>query len=455
MSATSSGSESAAALRGGAPEQAEPQARKRSFWPPLWLQIVLALVAGATLGALAGTEPIAFGIGVEQLGKLGMLVIRALKALAVPLVAVVVLDSLLHFDLQGRQGWRLLRICGVNAAVAMTIGIVIIDTLRPGDHLRPLFEPVIGDAWRKAVTHGGGTSLSGLAAFDALIPESVAQPFVNNTVLGAALLALLLGAALRRVRARADAPDCDPQLNASIQNGYLAVRDGIRVLVEALQQALGWIVLLTPLAAFGLVAQAVGKAGLHALLGLWAFLFAIVLGFVLHGLIYYPLMAWLRGGKPPRVYLGGARDALVTGIATNSSLATMPVTLRCLTERMNVSPASARLSACLGTNLNNDGIALYEAMAVLAIAQACGAQLGLAQQLSVVAASVLAGAGIAGIPEAGIVMLPTVLAAVGLPEAAAAAAVPLVMPVDWILARARTAMNVLSDMLVAVLLDRE
>ena len=435
----------------------EAHARERSFWPPLWLQIVLALVLGATLGALSGTAPIAFGIGTEQLGKLGMLVIRALKALAVPLVAVVVLDSLLHFDLQGRQGWRLLRICGLNAAVAMTIGVVIVNTLRPGDHLRALFEPVIGVAWRTAAAHGGGTSLSGLAAFDALIPESIAAPFLNNTVLGAALLALLLGAALRRVRTRAevDEPGCDPQLNASTLAAFATVRDAVHVLVEALQQALSWIVLLTPLAAFALVAQAVGKAGLHALLGLWAFLFAIALGFVLHGLVYYPLMAWLRGGKSPRVYLGGSRDALVTGIATNSSLATMPVTLRCLTERMAVSPASARLSACLGTNLNNDGIALYEAMAVLAIAQACGAELGIAQQLAVVAASVLAGAGIAGIPEAGIVMLPTVLAAVGLPEAAAAAAVPLVMPVDWILARARTAMNVLSDILVAVLLDRE
>jgi Na+/H+-dicarboxylate symporter len=179
----------------------------------------------------------------------------------------------------------------------------------------------------------------------------------------------------------------------------------------------------------------------------------IGLGFLLHGLLYYPAVAWLLGGKSPRVYLGGAREALVTGIATNSSLATVPVTLRCLTERLRVSESSARLSACMATNLNNDGIALYEAMAVLAIAQACGYELGLAQQFAVVLASVLAGIGIAGIPEAGIVMLPVVLASVGLPEAAAAAAVPLVMPVDWLLARARTALNVLSDMVVAIALD--
>ena len=426
----------------------------RSWWPPLWLQIVVALALGGALGAAYGTEPIVAGFGNEQLGKLGMLIIRALKALAVPLVALVVLDSLLRFDLQGRQGVRLLRICAVNVSVAMTIGVTLVNALRPGDHLRALFEPVMGDAWRKAAAEHAHTSLGGLAAFDAIIPESVGTPFVNNTVLGAALLALLIGAALRRVRSMATSHG-DPERAHSLEVGFALVRDGVRVLAESFQQALTWIVQLAPIAAFGLVAHAVGKAGLHALLGLWAFLAVIALGFVLHGLIYYPTIAWWRGGKSPRVYLGGARDALVTGLATNSSLATVPVTLRCLTERMGVSPASARLSACLGTNLNNDGIALYEAMAVLAIAQACGVELGLLQQLAVVAASVLAGAGIAGIPEAGLVMLPTVLAAVGLPEAAAAAAIPLVMPVDWILARARTAMNVLSDMVVAVLLDRD
>jgi Na+/H+-dicarboxylate symporter len=260
------------------------------------------------------------------------------------------------------------------------------------------------------------------------------------------LLALLLGAALRRLRSRRGAESAET---------FRRLEDAIELLSEALQQALAWVIKLVPFAAFALVAYAVGKAGLAALAGLWAFLAAILLGFVLHALVYYPAVAWLFGKRSPRVYLGGGRDAVTTALATNSSLATLPVTLRCLTERMGVSEASARLSACLGTNLNNDGITLYEAMAVLIIAQASGIDLSLGQQAVVVAASVLAGAGIAGIPEAGLVMLPTVLAAVGMPDVVVVAAIPLVMPVDWILARARSMVNVLSDMLVAILLDRE
>ena len=144
---------------------------------------------------------------------------------------------------------------------------------------------------------------------------------------------------------------------------------------------------------------------------------------------------------------------MVTGVSCNSSLATIPVTLRCL-RCMGVSEPSARMSACIGTNLNNDGIVLYEAMATLFLCQAMGWHLGASQQITVVLASVMAGVGIAGIPDAGLIVLPLVLTAAGLPEAAVGAALPLIIPVDWIIARARSGVNVLADMLVAILLDR-
>jgi Na+/H+-dicarboxylate symporter len=217
---------------------------------------------------------------------------------------------------------------------------------------------------------------------------------------------------------------------------------------------LGWVVQAIPFAVLGVVAQVVGRAGLQAFSALGVFLAAILAGLAIHGLVYYPLVAWLVGRKPPQVYLGKGADAILMGLSTNSSLATVPVTLRCLTEKMGVSQESARLSACVGTNLNNDGITLYDAMAALFIAQACGYDLGLGQQAVVVLASLMAGVGIAGIPEAGLIVLPLVLSSVGLPEAVVAAAIPLVLPVDWIIGRARSAVNVMSDMLVAIVLDR-
>jgi Na+/H+-dicarboxylate symporter len=166
------------------------------------------------------------------------------------------------------------------------------------------------------------------------------------------------------------------------------------------------------------------------------------------------LVAWWIGKKPPGIYLKGGADAIITGFSTNSSLATVPITLRCLTEKMGVTEGSARLSAYVGTNLNNDGITLYEAMAALFLVQAMGISCDLPQQMIIVLASIMAGVGVAGIPEAGLIVLPLVLGAAGLPEAVIAAAIPLVIPIDWIIARCRSVVNVLSDMLVVILLDK-
>ena len=215
---------------------------------------------------------------------------------------------------------------------------------------------------------------------------------------------------------------------------------------------LHWVVQAAPFAVFGVVAQVVGRSGVSVFSVLWIFLATMLLGLAIHSLVYYPLVAWLVGRKSPRLYLGKGADAIITGLSCNSSLATVPITLGCL-DRMGVSKRSARMAACVGTNLNNDGITLYEAMAALFLAQAVGYELGLGSQLSIVLQSIMAGAGVAGIPEAGLIVLPLVLSSAGLPEAVIAAALPLIMTVDWIIARARSAVNVMSDMLVAILLD--
>ena len=117
---------------------------------------------------------------------------------------------------------------------------------------------------------------------------------------------------------------------------------------------------------------------------------------------------------------------------------------------MQVSPQSARLAACVGTNLNNDGILLYEAMAVLFVAQVHGLDLSLTQQLVAAFGCIVAGVGISGIPDAGLISLTVVLTTVGLPIEI----VPLLFTVDWLVGRARAMTNVVSDMLVAVLLDK-
>jgi DAACS family dicarboxylate/amino acid:cation (Na+ or H+) symporter len=230
------------------------------------------------------------------------------------------------------------------------------------------------------------------------------------------------------------------------------LENSISAIYHLLVRVIDWVVKIVPLAVLCLVAQAVGKSGLGIFSDLAGYLGIIALGLCLHGLIYYPLVAWFAAGVSPRRYLGGGADAVLSGISTNSSLASVPITLQCL-KRIGVGDNSARLAACAGTNLNNDGVTLYEAMTALFLAQAIGLDLDAGQQIVIVLAALMAGVGIAGVPEAGLIVLPLVLGAAGLPESVVAAAIPLIAPVDWILARLRSAVNVLSDMLVALLLD--
>lgn len=405
---------------------------------PLSLRVVIAVSLGAAVGALFGTAPVVGSFGTAQLGELGLLVIRALKALAVPLVLFAVIDGLVSTDLSLKNGARLLRICLTNAAIALVIGLTLVNVLKPGAASREQLAPLLSAGPAHATP--AAASLSPLKTIEGLVPESLVAPFAANAVLPVVLLALVLGLALRR--------------QAGTPEGQ-AVATFVRGGLELFKQVLEWVVALVPLAVFGIVAQVVGRAGLQVFLALAPFVGVVLAGFLLHGLGTYGLAAWLLGGKSPRELFRGGADAILTGFSTNSSLATMPLTLKCLTEKLGVSAASARLSACIGTNLNNDGITLYEAMAALFVAQALGMDLGLGQQAVVVGAALLAGMGIAGIPEAGLIMLPLVLTAAGLPPASAALALTLLLPVDWLLARFRSALNVTSDLVVAVLLDAD
>jgi Na+/H+-dicarboxylate symporter len=148
------------------------------------------------------------------------------------------------------------------------------------------------------------------------------------------------------------------------------------------------------------------------------------------------------------VFWREAKEPVVYAMGANSSLATLPVTLAAL-RRLKVSESSSALGACVGTNLNNDGIILYEAMALLFVAQASGIHLDLSQQVVAAIACLVAAMGVAGVPEAGFVSLALVLNTVGLPIEL----LPLLLTVDWVIARARSMVNVLSDMLLSLLVE--
>jgi len=412
---------------------------------PLAVQVVIGVALGILLGALAGKGELT-----ETLGALGILPIKALRALAVPLVFFAILDAFVKTRIEAKRFGRLVLICLVNVSVAMVVGLTLLNTLRPGDRWRGKLETLIAETHAKAPEakkvddpEAPGATLELLPNVSYYVPSSLVRPFVYNNLISVVLLAVLLGAAIRKVRGEQEAHG-----ERTIQSIESFIAASYQVMLVVLE----WVIRTVPYAVFGIVSKIVGGSGVQVFALLGGFLAITLLGLAIHSLLYYPAIAALIGKKSPKVYLGTGADAILTGLSTNSSLATVPITLKCL-DKMGVSPASARLAACVGTNLNNDGITLYEAMAALFLAQALGKDLSLAAQFRVVLASIMAGAGVAGIPEAGLIVLPLVLSTAGMSPETIAVALPLLVPVDWIIARARSGVNVMSDMLVAILLD--
>ena len=209
-----------------------------------------------------------------------------------------------------------------------------------------------------------------------------------------------------------------------------------------------WVVALVPLAVLGIVASSVGqREGMKVFLSLIWLIVIVVIGFGCQVIWYLLQMAVFARMSPVR-FLKGSLDVMASTFSTASTAATIPITLRSL-QKLGISRQSSQLTACIGTNFNNDGTALYQATAVLFMAQALGISLSLVDQVIVVLTTMVASVGAGGIPSGSFVTLPLIFAAVGLP----AEKLPILFTVDWFLDRCRTTSNVLGDMTVAVLLD--
>lgn len=389
--------------------------------PGLTAQILIALAVGVVAGLLLGEAA-------KPLAEFGKLVIQAIKLAAAPLLMLTILHAVLTTEMSAKAGGRMAVFATVNASIALGFGLLISNLLQPGHHLAAIAAP----AGAKAADLGKLELARFLSNF---VPPSLVQPFIDNAVLPMVVLSVLLGLALRKLKNQGE--------------DIAGLERAFSTLQKATEQIIAWIVTLSPFAVFAVVAKAVGEYGLSPLKGLAWYVIAGLLGMTLHSLITYQLWLKLYAKLPLRRFWAEAKEPMIYSIGANSSLATLPFTLKSL-QNLGVSKASSTLGACVGTNLNNDGIILYEAMAVLLVAQAHGIHLNLMQQVAASLACLVAAMGIAGVPEAGFVSLSLVLATVGLPVEL----LPLLLTVDWILARARSVVNVLADMTVSILLDR-
>ncbi|XP_063003437.1 excitatory amino acid transporter 5-like [Elgaria multicarinata webbii] len=178
-------------------------------------------------------------------------------------------------------------------------------------------------------------------------------------------------------------------------------------------------------------------------LGLYAM--TVVTGLAIHGLFFLPALFVLITRKNPFSFIRGILQALLIALATSSSSATLPITLKCLLENNGIDRRIARFVLPVGATINMDGTALYEAVAAIFIAQVNEYDLDLGQIVTISITATAASIGAAGIPQSGLVTMVIVLTSVGLPTED----ITLIIAIDWALDRLRTMTNVLGDALAA------
>jgi DAACS family dicarboxylate/amino acid:cation (Na+ or H+) symporter len=397
-------------------------------------QILGALVLGLVVGPFVGPW-----VGV--FGDVSKWVIQLIKALAVPLLFLAIVNAVNQTQVTWKAGHRMVGIALLNASLALAIGLGLAAWIRPGDSLRPLWQQGASVSTNTAAAQPE-LRIDVRKSMSAWIPQSVGQPFVDNAVIPAVILAVVLGLALRRER------EAQLKADASSVGRWESWNHAWESAQKVAERTLFFVVKLIPLAVFSAVASAVAKFGYSPLQALGVYLGVALLGLSLQiGIVYQAWVAWFSPIRLKDFWLE-AKTPVVQSIGTNSSLATLPFTLRAL-DRLKVSRHASALGACVGTNLNNDGILLYEGMAMIMVVQALGLDLSWSQQLLAAGLCMLTGMGVAGVPDAGFISLSLVLATVGLPVEQ----LPLLLSVDWILGRARSVTNVLSDMTLSIAID--
>jgi Na+/H+-dicarboxylate symporter len=354
----------------------------------------------------------------------GSLFLRLLQMITIPLIVtslVIGVAGLGSTERIGSMFGKTLLYYFVTSALAITVGITLVNIIRPG----------IG----AELPGGGEGGITGeeqslpsvfLNLLNSMIPPNPIQATANGDFLAVITFSILVGLFIIKVGG-----ESGKTLTSFFQAAF-----------DVIMEMTMFIIRLAPVGVFAFILFATASQGLEVFKTFAWYMLTVFLGLVIHGCIILPAIVYFIGKRSPWKHIKDCSPALMTAFSTASSNGTLPVTMTCVEERAGISNRISSFVLPLGATVNMDGTALYEAVAVLFIAQAYnGFVMPVEQQLIVAITALLASVGAAGIPSAGLVMMAIVLQAVGLPLDAQG----LIIAVDRVLDMCRTAVNVWSD----------
>ena len=409
------------------------------------------IIIGLLLGVVYGVTAAANGWGEftsDWIAPFGTVFINGLQLIAVPLVLsslITGVASLSDLRKLSRIGTKTIAIYIGTTAIAVIIGLLLVNLARPGDALPPQarerlqaeFADNVSEREEQAVVVDDRAPLQLL---EDIVPSNFfSSASSNRNMLQVVFVAIFVGIGLIQVPKDTAKP-------------LLDMFEGLNAVVILLVDL---IMLMAPVGVFSLIArtitQLVGSGDVGQVLDLLGALayysLVVVLGLLLHmSLTYFTLLKLFTPMKLT-TFIKGIAPVQLVAFSTSSSGATLPLTMERCEEKLGVSEEVSSFVLPLGATVNMDGTALYQAVAAVFIAQALGMEIGLYGQMTIVLTAVLASIGTAAVPGAGIIMLVIILQQINVPTAGIA----LIFGVDRILDMLRTATNVTGDATVATI----
>ena len=410
-------------------------------------QIIFGLLLGLAYGIVSAN----YGWGdvtSNWIAPFGTIFINLLKLIAMPLVLsslITGVASLSDVKKLSRIGGKTIAIYIGTTTVAVTIGLLTVNMLNPGDKVPDAMKNKLQLTYEKDASKKAGTvqkvkERGPLQPLVDIIPSNFFFSASNNrNMLQVVFMAIFVGIGLIQIPTDRGKP---------IKDFFESLNDVVIKLVDI-------IMLMAPYGVFALIAQTINKVAgnnpneIVELLGaLGYYMVAVIIGLLTHAAITYMGLLRLKTQMKYKTFFSGMAPAQLLAFSTSSSGATLPVTMERCEEELGVSEEVSSFVLPLGATINMDGTALYQAVAAVFIAQTLNMSLDVGAQLTIVLTTVLASIGTAAVPGAGIVMLVIILEAVGVPSAGIA----LILGVDRILDMVRTTINVTGDATVAVII---
>jgi Na+/H+-dicarboxylate symporter len=420
------------------------------------------IIIGLCLGVLWAFVVIPLGLGdftIAWIKPLGDLFITLLKLIALPLVLFSVINGvsgLKDIKKLGRIGIKTLGFYLSTTLVAVTLGLVLVNTIQPGKLISAQSKELIkqrteevtqkdkGKIEEKRAEAGEFKKGNPLAyALNLIVPSNIFKSLGDERLmLHVIFFAVLFGLAITQV----------PEDRSSGLRHFLSGMD------DVILKMMMMIMKFAPFFVFALMAGTIAEmAGdnvgtiIEIFKGLGWFSLTVLLGLGILTFGFYPLLVKIFAKRSPGEFLKGIRAAQALAFSSSSSAATLPVTMHCVNKNLGVSEETTSFVLPIGATVNMDGTSLYQGVTVVFLAQFFGVDLSLSQQIMVIAMSTMASIGSPAVPSAGLVMLIMVMESVGLDSAWIA----LIFPIDRLLDMCRTVVNVTGDATVSVIIDRD